>query len=200
VGQRTQRRAEEPGVLAHVLGFGVREAHLKRRPVGSSRDAASAHPDRQQKLRCVARGGKPSWPAVAKPGARALHVEFHEVGVVNESLIPTNAFVGGPERRAGHNRVEVDVGRSDIRMLRQVEPEVRIAGRVHGPRDQRHHHAHRNPRVGIVQRRLVETDQCEKRLGVVSHGRQAGDQRLHGARTVKNGSGEAMRLRLGLNI
>jgi hypothetical protein len=34
---------------------------------------------------------------------------------------------------------------------------------------------------GFVQRRFVEAYQCEKRLGVMSHGREAGDQRLHGA-------------------
>ena len=117
--------------------------------------------------------------AEARRGRPVL--EFDAVGFLNEPLVAADAFVGGAERRARHNRVEVDVGRSDIRMFRQVQPEVRIAGRFDGARDKRHHGAHRHSRVGIVQRRLVETRQGKKWRRIVPQGPEAGNQRVHRA-------------------
>lgn len=167
---------------AHVFGLGVREARLERRPVGSGGDATGSYPDRQQKLRRVSRGGKPSGPAVAKPGALHPNVELHEVGFVNESLIPDRPARRQP-RVLGCTRSRKSGRRPDPTSMcsarwrpRSASPVVSRARAIN-----RHHRAHGNPRVGIVQRCLVETYPRKKGPGIVAHGPEARDQRLHGS-------------------
>jgi hypothetical protein len=62
-------------------------------------------------------------------------------------------------------------------VLRQVEPDIRVAGAFDGQREEPDPHSHRHPRVGIAKQHSIDAGLVEKRRGIVSKRGQSGDKR-----------------------
>jgi hypothetical protein len=71
----------------------------------------------------------------------------------------------------------MDVERTELGMLRNVQPEIVVAGRPGALGEEADTHAHRRSSVGIQQRIAIDAVAVEERDGIVAQRRETRDQR-----------------------
>src|SRR4051812_30388024 len=97
-----------------------------RRPINAGDDAPGADPRGQKEFGGLARGRTTPGKLMAEHRGVISDLEIDPAGLVNQALVSTQTFVRGTERRTGRHRVEMDVERTQLRVLPEMQAQVDV--------------------------------------------------------------------------